>query len=228
MALPTVNDILADAAARLGDPDQGEFTNAGLHPFFRIAWSEMWDCMLNNGLQSVDRETTYTLPANTLTLTPATASISDMGEPTKLWERPSGSSANYSPMSPADELPQVSAGDSLGYWKWEGDTFWFVGATGARQLKIEYTASSAPPAIGATTTVDGSRSFLATRTASLIAPSRGMAGLGQQLAREALGPELEANARGGLLRQLINPMIRESQKRATSPQRFRPRRNYGY
>lgn len=221
MAFPTVNACLAAAAGWLGDPAQSVYTNAVLHsPFFETAWGEFWSLMVNWDLQSVQREVLYTLPANTTSLVPATASISDMGEPSKVWERGS-TSEDWIEMESAGTLPQADSSGRLVWWKWEQDTFYFIGSPSARLLKFEYSASSTPPAIGATVSVDGCKDFLAVRTASLIAPTRGMPDLGMDLTRKALGPSMEPDGTGGLLRQLVNPMLKEKQKRPARPQPYR-------
>jgi hypothetical protein len=223
MALPTVNSCLAGAASWLGDPTQEVYSNTVLHtPFFEMAYGEAWNILINWNLPLVEKEVLYTLPANTDLLAPATAGITEMGEPTKLWER-GNTSEDWVAMDPVAELPQQEPMDRLRWWKWEGDMFYFVPATSARLLKIEYSASALAPSIGNLVLIDGAKEFLSVRTASLIAPTRGMPELGQQLAHMALGPTLQADGSGGLLRQLVNPMLKEKQKRAVRPQSFRPR-----
>lgn len=223
MAFPTTNSVLAAAAGWLGDIPQDVYTNAVLHsPFFETAWGEVWNLMLGWGLQTVQREVTYTLPANTTSLLPASASISDMGEPSKVWERGSASE-DWVPMEPVDELPQADPSGRLIWWKWENNTFYFIGCPQAKLLKFEYSASAVAPAIGATISLDGSKEFLAVRTAALIAPTRGMPDLAGALNLMALGPSLQPDGTGGLLRQLVYPMLKEKQKRPARPQAYRVR-----
>src|SRR5574337_54625 len=133
------------------------------------------------------------------------------------------SSEKFQEMIPVGDLPQLPPGDSLRWWKWENDTFYFNGATGVRELKIEYTASGTPPASGSVL-VDNSRNFLAARTASLAAMMNDMPTRGEQLVQLALGSSGEADGTGGYLRDLVNPMLKEKQKRPKSPQPFRPNR----
>lgn len=207
MADATVEQTLADAAAELGDFTQAVYTNPTLLPFFKSAYSELWGCALSHGVQMVEREQLYVLSANTTTLTPATAGIPNMGEPTKLWERNSGSSEPYAEMEQTDELPQIDASDMLRWWRWEGDTFHFIGATGSQQLKIEYKASAAAPTVGAIG-IDGSYDFLKVRTASLAAATFGMQDRKQELTVRALGPSMQPDGSGGLLRLFINPEVK--------------------
>lgn len=207
MADATVEQVSADAAAELGDFTQAVYTNAILLPFFKSAYSELWGCALNHGVQMVEREQLYSLPANTTTLSPAVAGISNMGEPYRLWERNAGSSDKFAEMERVAVLPQYDPTDRLIWWRWEGDIFQFVGATGSQQLKIEYRASSAAPTTGAIG-IDGSYDFLKVRTASLAAATFGMSDRKQELMLRAFGQKMEPDGSGGLLRQFINPEVK--------------------
>jgi hypothetical protein len=225
MALCTVEQVNTDVSALLGDPDLEKYTAAIQLPFFRLAYETVWGVALNNGVQMVDVEATYTLTAGTASLTPATASISNMGEPLKLWERASGSSDDYSEMSRVDSLTNLDSSDSLGSWEWRGDTFYFVAATTDRQLKIEYTASAAAPTSGSIP-IDGARLVLAQLTAAMIAqsPLGGQPQLASSYFALAYGPSMTPDASGGSLRLLINPMVKNMLP--VTPRRFRSRRTW--
>ncbi len=134
------------------------------------------------------------------------------------------SSEKFQEMIPVGDIPQIATADTLRWWKWENDTFYFNPCTAIRELRIEYTASGTPPASG-TILVDNSRNFLAARTASLAALMNDMPTRGEQLVRLALGSSGEADGTGGYLRDLVIPMLKEKQKRPMSPQPFRPNRN---
>src|SRR4051812_32524590 len=110
MGFPAVNNCLVLAATLLRDPGQTSFDNATLWPFFALAYAELRQLMMNWDLQSQQIETLYTLSANTSSLTPLTAGLSDFGEPTRIWEKASGSSDNYRLIESIDILPQVPAG----------------------------------------------------------------------------------------------------------------------
>ncbi len=224
MALPTVAEVFSDVQSLCGDPGSTDvYTSAILMPFFGIAYREMWDLFVKWKLQIAEQTATYTLPANTTSLTPATAGISNMASPIRLWERGSASD-EWELMDSIDELPQADRDAFLHWWAWEGETFYFVGATGQRLLKIEYTASGSAPTSGAIP-VDNSRNFLAARTASLVlGPIGGQYELAGHWEIKALGPEREANGKGGFLRDLVGPKLKEKQNRPVRPLRFRPRR----
>ena len=225
MADPTVAQVLLDAAKLLGDPLQETYTDAELQPWYEFAYRELWDLCMRWRLPVAYREVLYTLPANTTSLTPATANITNMGDPQKLWERRAGSSENYIVMTAVDELPQITSESALRWWKWEGDTFYFISATSSRQLKIEYILSGAAPTSGQIG-FDNSRNFLATRAASLMAGIRGMPQEADRLTVLALGPNRTADGSGGQLRTLVIPMLQEKQNRPKRPGTFRPRRFY--
>jgi hypothetical protein len=225
MADATVAQVLLDAAKSLGDSQQETYTNEELQPWYEFSYRELWDLCMRWRLPVAFREVLYTLPANTTSLTPATAGITNMGDPQKLWERLAGSSENYIAMTPVDELPQITAETALRWWKWEGDTFYFIGSGSSRQLKIEYIQSGAAPTSGSIG-FDNCRNFLATRTASLMAGIRGMPQEADRLTVLALGPSREADGSGGQLRTLVLPLLHEKQNRSKRPGTFRPRRFY--
>lgn len=226
MAFPTVANVESDVGALLGDPSLEKYTSSVQQPFFGMAYRELWDLMALRGLQAVQAETLYTLSASTTSLTPATAGISNMGEPQRLWERLSGSSDEYEPMESVDDLPQYEPGAELGYWKWEGDTFYFIGATTARQLKIEHSTSAVAPTSG-TVSIDNSRSFLALATAAHLAasPICGQDSLAASLRIRAYGQSQLPDATGGAMYLFIQAMQKEQHKRSVRPGRFRPRRS---
>lgn len=280
----------------LGDPSQEQFTNTVLLRPYSQAYREVYDLAVNWGLQLAERETYYTLPAQTRILKPSTAGITGMGEPRELWERggvnsvaitgasnatpvvitavghpfatnsevtisgvvgpvgvndkwlvtvlnantfslngsvaggvyvsggvASESSEDFVRMFSADPLPQAGPDQTLRYWKWLNDTLYFVGSTAARQLLIRHSVSGEPPQSGAVG-IDNSRSFLAARTASLIAPAYSMPQRAAELKFDALGPSGQPDGTGGYLRALVNPMLKEQAKRPRRPQPFRPRR----
>jgi hypothetical protein len=124
-------------------------------------------------------------------------------------------------MESRDVLPQVDRDERLRYWQWRGDTLYFVGATGIRQLLIRHSVSGVAPQAGAVG-IDNSQNFLAARTASLIAPSYNMPQRAAELTLLALGPSGQPDGTGGYLRSLVNPMLKEKAKRPKRPMPFRP------
>lgn len=135
----------------------------------------------------------------------------------------SHSSEQWVPMFERDPLPQSPMTPTLIWWKWEGDILRFVGASSAREIKIEYSASGAAP-VSARVGIDNSQDFLAYRTASLAAMSRDE-DRAERLAFTALGKSMEADGSGGLLRDLVVPMLRQKQRMPHRRQPFRQRRH---
>jgi hypothetical protein len=225
MALATVANVNSDVGSLLGDPALEKYTAAIQLPFFGMAFRTVWDLAMNWDLPMVNLEREYTLPGGTTSLTPATAGIADMGEPQRLWERADGSSDDYILMEPKGDITNIGESDSLGFWKWEGDTFYFPSATSNRQIKIEYSSSGAAPTSG-NIPIDNARTVLGFLTAAYLAesPICGQPSLAATLRRNAYGPTMEPDGTGGALRLLLNPMVKEKQKRGVVPPRFRPRR----
>lgn len=134
------------------------------------------------------------------------------------------SAEEFIPMNPVTVLPQTTPTTPLSFYRWENDTFWFVGSPEARQIWVEYTTSGSPPATGSVG-IDDSLNFLAHRMASLAAPLRDMQpGRIAELKELALGPEGQADGRGGMLRQLALPMLKQKQNIVFRRQPFRARR----
>ncbi len=123
-----------------------------------------------------------------------------------------------------DTISQVAPSSRIKYWQWEQNRFNFRPSTEQRQLKIVYWASGTAPSSGSIG-IDNARSFLAVATAYRAAQMRDMTSRAQELKLEAYGPEMVPNVSGGALRALVNPMVKEMQKRPARPQTFRPRRN---
>lgn len=138
------------------------------------------------------------------------------------------STGEFNPVEWVDSIHQAE-GDlntTLDEVAWVGGAFRFRGCPTARQLRITYwssspTVSSASDVIGVEDSVD----FLAVRTAGMFAASRGAAALAQQLNGLAVGPMGEADASGGLLRQLfVNAVLREQAEQPIRRLPFRGRR----
>lgn len=89
----------------------------------------------------------------------------DLVYPLNLWERASGSSDDFVPMtdlSAKGGLPSVPQTTSLLYWEWRTDGLYFMGATQDRQVRLRYVKVPADP-------VDGTSSLLVRNTADAVA-----------------------------------------------------------
>lgn len=224
MADCTITEVFGDVRALFGeDVSEGEvYTDSMLTPFFGTAYRELFRAFQSNSLPIADRERTFTLPASTTSYTPAQAGITDFGEPLSVFES-SAEGQSEMEVHETDRLPSTEAGTELRWWLWRGDTFYFVGSTESRFLRVTYTASGNPPQAGSVG-IDDARDFLAYRTASLAGRTRDEE-RSEQFRLDALGPRLQADGSGGLLFQLLNPMILKMQSLPRRRQPFRPRRH---
>lgn len=84
---PNVTDVLADAAALLGDPTQEQFGNALLLPWYSFAYRELYDVCQRWRLPLAQRTAYMYLPASQNVLIPSAIGFTDFGEPINLWER---------------------------------------------------------------------------------------------------------------------------------------------
>lgn len=165
--------------------------------------------------------TTCTLSALATSLTPAAAGISDFADIDELEERLNGSSERYTTVDRVDKLSQRAMGDRLLEFNWRNDTFYFVGATTARDLRITYASSGSAPSSGSIN-VDNSLSFLSNYAAGVAGPRKGYDELADRCMRMAVGPRYAEGIIGGQLWQLIQPRVRSMQNVQIAP------RPYGY
>jgi len=213
---PTVEQVLDQAAFHLGDANGRTFTHDKLTPGFKSAFQEIIDHLLIYQIPTIEYVTLYTLAANTaslspgvLTGSPSVALISNFGELIKLEEKPSGSNEDYTEVVACGELPQTDPQDKLYQYKWRGDTFYFVAANRALDLRITYYGSGDAPTTGSVG-IDNSLNFLAKRTAAIYGKTAGMIEVASDLDKEARGPALDGS--GGDLHRLLQPMVRARNK----------------
>ena len=202
--IPSVEECLQLSARLLGDPLARKFTPDRLQPFFEMAYEELTGEMARYHVAKQKKAVAYTLPANTTSLTPATAGISNFGELVRMEERASGSSELYTRVEKVDRLPQVTPVDKLIYQYWYDDTWHFLGATQDVDLLITYWDSGVAPTTGSVG-LDGSKNFLAYRTAAAAALPYGNVELGRDLDRQARGPQLDGG--GGFMHTFIQAQV---------------------
>ena len=207
--IPTVEQVLDQAAYHLGDQTGRKFSHEKLTPAFHAAFQEIHDHLLAYQIPLIEYVTTYTLPVNTSLLTPATALIANFGELIRMEERPSGSSEDYKDVIACGELPQTDSQDRLYQYKWRLDTFYFVAATQAIQLRLTYYGSGTAPTTGSVG-IDNSMNFLSKRTAAIAGKTAGMIEVAGDLDVEARGRNLDGS--GGDLHRLLQPMVRARNK----------------
>jgi hypothetical protein len=81
MADATVEEVLADAAASLGEPEAEIFNPTVLMPFFGMAYRGLWNHITKWGIQKARRKVDFLLPAYTDRLNPKVYGVADFGEP---------------------------------------------------------------------------------------------------------------------------------------------------
>lgn len=216
--IPSVEEVLQLAARLLGDPLARKFTPDRLQPFFEMAYEELTGEMARYHIAKQKRAVLYTLSANTTSLTPATAAISNFGELIRMEERRNGSSDLFTLVERVDRLPQVSAIEKLLYQEWYDDTWHFIGATQAIELRINYWDSGVAPTTGSIG-MDGCKNFLAYRTAAGAALPAGNVELGRDLDRQARGPMLDGG--GGFLHSFIQAQVVAEQQAQMQPPAYR-------
>jgi hypothetical protein len=87
MADATVEEVLADAAASLGEPEAEIFNPTVLMPFFGMAYRGLWNLVMKWGIQKARRKVDFLLPAYTDRLNPLAYGVADFGEPLYVSER---------------------------------------------------------------------------------------------------------------------------------------------
>lgn len=216
--IPTVAQIEARILSHLDDPNGMVFTSDVRLNAIAEAYDILWGELLKAEAPRITNITTYTLAALTTSLTPAVAGIADFGELMELEERLSGSSENYVHMYEIDKLPQREMRDVLADFTWQLDTFKFVGATTARQLRISYYASGVCPTTGSVG-IDGTLVFFG-NCASAIAGKRKGYEEWKELWVRAVGDKYENGIIGGELFNLMQPIIRSKQRVPLQPRAF--------
>lgn len=130
------------------------------------------------------------------------------------------STERFAPMSSPDDLPERDPGPELLEYDWHDDTFFFVGATEVRQLKIEYSSSGNAPLTGSTG-LDGALNFLGARTAAGAVGSRGQKGRAGELLAECYGTPGRV---AGFLDNFLCDAIKSMQRTCYQPPAYRRQR----
>lgn len=141
-----VRSLLNDAAGNL-------FTDAVLLPYVNSGYRKAQRALSNVQSGSfLSDDVLLVVPAVTVVDASAQVSITDATAPpnqlptdllvpVKLWERPNGSSDDFTEMvdlTGHDGLPSEPQGQTLGYWEWRADGLYFLGATQDTQIRLRY------------------------------------------------------------------------------------------
>lgn len=205
----------------LDDPLQATFRDAIVLPAVGEALDALQSAMVFYEIPRSKVVVTYTLPAFTTSVDPATMGIADCGEIIELRERRSGSTDRYAHIGECDDLPQRPQVNILGEWEWRGDAFWFVGATEARQLWLSYFSTIEQPVdFSGSTGVDGALSFLSLYAAGVAGPRKGYDELAAGYMIRAVGKRYDEGIIGGELFRLCQPMVRSRQRVQVAPRPY--------
>lgn len=141
--------------ALLNDAAGNTYTDAFLLPFAQMAYRR-----INKALGNI-RSTTYVkdnIQLIVAAVSAADASVqvaitdstappnqlpTDLLVPLKLWERPSGSTEDFTEMTDLTGeggLPSQPQGQQLIYWEWRLDGLYFIGALQDTQIRLRYQA----------------------------------------------------------------------------------------
>lgn len=185
MALASV--ALAEAQAHLNDVGATLWTDAVLLPFLKAAHRIMQQKLSLNGLP-VLREASALITVTAGSVDLGTNQPTDLVEPKKMEERPSGSSDLFSAMDELTWELNITAVENLRYWTWREEKIVFPAATTNRQVRLYYIKGLTLPTSGAVEIgfING-ENFLGPATAALAARSVGATSDYEELMELALG-----------------------------------------
>lgn len=195
----------------------------GLTPFDYALW-EAYDALFTAfELAQCPRIQTivdYRLPALTTSFTPVQAGLMDFANPEYLEERAWGSTDKYTRIEQRDKLPQRDPVNALLTFVWRLDTFFFIGATTDRDVRITYDSSGTPPVNDSDSiNVDGCATFLSKYAAAIAGGRKGY----DQAARymqDAVGARYGEGIIGGELYRILQPRVRERQQVQIAPKPY--------
>jgi hypothetical protein len=220
MPSPTVAQIKSRFLAHLSDPNGQVFTDALFYEALGEAYDALFSAFLNSQCPRIQIVSTTTVNAGDLSFVPSSV-WSDFADFDLLEERTLGSSDLYRELQQCDQLPQRGQLDRLLDFTWRFDTFWFIGATTSRDLRVTYESSGqAPTSPTATINVDGSLTFLARGAVAAIGQVKGYDELAALSRSIAYGPKYDQGIIGGELFRLVNPRVREMQHVQVAPRPF--------
>lgn len=228
MASPTRLQVQTRFLQLVDDPNGATFNAAKFTEAFGEAYDALYQAFLTHQVPRIRLIATYALPASTTSLTADTAGWTNFADFEKLEERLSSSTDNYTQLYEWDNLPQRVAVDRLLDFVWRNNTFYFIGATTIRQLRITYESSGTPPTVdGTTIDVDGCLTFLARAAVAAIGDTVGYDEIAARNRLIAYGPKHDQGMIGGELFRLISPLVRERQHVRIAPKPFTLNRGLG-
>lgn len=172
------SEVYTNVRALCNDMVTSMFTNAVLQPYLNMAMDDLRVRFEQYNIP-VTNETRkeITIPAGTSELifnavSPAPSLPSNLIEPIALWERTSGMSEDYVPMTRVRFLPPYETEtNQLIYWEWAGQKIKFIASNIDEEIRIDYIKNIFSPITDDDDQIDviNTKSFLQYRTAALAA-----------------------------------------------------------
>lgn len=213
MAIPA-SEILTQVRALLNDTSGQIFSDAVLFPFIDKAYDDLQEIFDDEDVPTQsERSATLLVAANvvTISLTSTPALPADFLLPVTLWERPGSSAATvlWEIMEMKRWEPNTEKGDTLRYWTFREEEIKLVGATVARDLRIDYRkALTAITTAAITIPVNKAKNYLADRTAQLASMH-----IGENESRSATCQQSAELSMGRLVSAIIKLRQRTPQRR---------------
>lgn len=226
--IPDRDSIKAEFLGLLDDPNGATFTDSIFQIAFSSAFDALFQGMLNHQVPRIKLIAQYTLPPMTTSFAPADASLSNFGDIDELEERLSGSTEKYRHVEEVDKLWQRNPGDRLCEFVWRVDSFFFIGATTPRDLRITFESSGvAPTDVNTAVGIDGCQSFLANFAVGKAGRRKGYDEIAADCMEFAVGPRYSQGQIGGELWRLISAKVREMQHVQIAQRRYSADRGCG-
>jgi hypothetical protein len=195
------------------DPPGAIFTDDIFQEGFSAAYDEMYNAFLRYQCPRIEIvQDGILVPPLTFSLTPAQMNLPDFGDIIYLRERTAYSTEKFKDINQTDDLPQRDPTDRIINFTWRNNTFYFVGATGTRELEIKYDSSGeAPTSNSAQIAVDSSLNFLANYAVGVSGRLKGYEEIADACMVTAIGKRSDQGIIGGQLFALIQPLVRSRQ-----------------
>jgi hypothetical protein len=166
----TILECIEQAAAKLNDPSQTDYTTQVLFPYAKDAAEELQNELELNGILVLEKETPapILIPLGTRNMGPLLPP--DMQQPQRMLERLAGSTDTFIDMIRRQWVPQILPTDQLRYWSYLNEDIHFVGATTDRDVLMYYLRDALYVTDEhSTIDVKGSKQFMINRIAAMAA-----------------------------------------------------------
>lgn len=210
--IPLRSAVKAQFLGLLDDPNAATFNDTVFQLAFQQGFDALFGAFLNHQCPQIQAIASYTLPATITSLTPATAGLNDFADGDQLEERLNGSTEKFTDLTQVDRLSQRDPSDKLMEFVWRQNTYWFVGATTTRELRITYESTGAAPTDDSTSIeVPNSLSFLSNFAVGMAGRRKGYDEIADTCMQFAVGPRYSQGQIGGELWRLVSARVRSMQ-----------------